>query len=86
MIGIQVGAVSFLDEGVPQVLDAFQQRASINTLFVATFTYAALHLAAPPYSLSPAAIGTMFAAYLVGVVLTPALCWAYPAQQTMDSE
>jgi predicted MFS family arabinose efflux permease len=38
---------------------------------VATFTYAALHLAAPPYSLSPAAIGTMFAAYLVGVVLTP---------------
>jgi predicted MFS family arabinose efflux permease len=38
---------------------------------VATFTYAALHLAAPPYSLSPAAIGSMFAAYLVGVVLTP---------------
>ena len=38
---------------------------------VATFTYAALHLAAPPYSLSPAVIGTMFAAYLVGVVLTP---------------
>lgn len=38
---------------------------------VATFTYAALHLAAAPYSLSPAAIGTMFAAYLVGVVLTP---------------
>lgn len=38
---------------------------------VATFTYAALHLATPPYSLSPAAIGTMFAAYLVGVVLTP---------------
>jgi predicted MFS family arabinose efflux permease len=38
---------------------------------VATFTYAALHLAAPPYLLSPAAIGSMFAAYLVGVVLTP---------------
>src|ERR1041385_1565820 len=39
MIGIQVGAVSFVDEGVEKVLDIFQQRASINTLFVATFTY-----------------------------------------------
>src|SRR5215472_2961796 len=39
MIGIQVGAVSFVDEGVDQVLDIFQQSASINTLFVATFTY-----------------------------------------------
>jgi hypothetical protein len=37
MIGIQVGAVSFVDEGVDKVL--FQQDASINTLFVATFTY-----------------------------------------------
>jgi hypothetical protein len=39
MIGIQVGAVSFVDEGVVPVLDLFQQAASINTLFVATFTY-----------------------------------------------
>jgi hypothetical protein len=39
MIGIQVGAVSFVDEGVPKVLDIFQQSAYINTLFVATFTY-----------------------------------------------
>ena len=39
MIGIQVGAVSFADEGVEKVLDEFQQDASINTLFVATFTY-----------------------------------------------
>ena len=39
MIGIQVGAVSFVDEGVNQVLDMFQQSASVNTLFVATFTY-----------------------------------------------
>src|SRR5579863_1660903 len=38
-IGIQVGAVSFVDEGVEQVLDTFQQDASVNTLFVATFTY-----------------------------------------------
>src|SRR5690242_7701279 len=39
MIGIQVGAVSFVDEGVEKVLDIFQQEASINTLFIATFTY-----------------------------------------------
>jgi len=39
MIGIQVGAVSFVDEGVEQVLDIFQKDASVNTLFVATFTY-----------------------------------------------
>jgi hypothetical protein len=39
MIGIQVGAVSFVDEGVEKVLDLFQQSASINTLFIATFTY-----------------------------------------------
>src|SRR5450759_1434475 len=39
MIGLQVGAVSFVDAGVNQVLDIFQQSASVNTLFVATFTY-----------------------------------------------
>jgi hypothetical protein len=39
MFGIQVGAVSFVDEGVDKVLDTFQQEASINTLFIATFTY-----------------------------------------------
>ena len=38
MIGIQVGAVSFVDEGVEPVLDAFE-KAHINTLFIATFTY-----------------------------------------------
>jgi hypothetical protein len=39
MIGIQVGAVSFADEGVSKVLDECQRSASITTLFVATFTY-----------------------------------------------
>ena len=39
MIGIQVGAVSFVDEGAEEVLDRFQEDAFINTLFVATFTY-----------------------------------------------
>jgi hypothetical protein len=39
MVGIQVGAVSFVDEGVVPVLDRFQHDAGINTLFLATFTY-----------------------------------------------
>src|SRR5205823_3669228 len=39
MVGIQVGAVSFVDEGTDQVLDGLQDMAAINTLFLATFTY-----------------------------------------------
>jgi len=39
VIGIQVGAISFIDEGVNQVLDNIQKAGPINTLFLATFTY-----------------------------------------------
>ena len=39
MIGIQVGAVSFVDEGTDRVLDSLRELALVNTLFVATFTY-----------------------------------------------
>jgi hypothetical protein len=39
MNGVQVGAVSFTDEGVEKVLDIFQQRAAANTLFITTFTH-----------------------------------------------
>jgi len=39
MIGIQVGAVSFVDEGTEHVLDNLQERACVNTLFLAVFTY-----------------------------------------------
>jgi hypothetical protein len=38
-IGIQVGAVSFVDEGVAQVLDVLQERGQVNTIYLATFTY-----------------------------------------------
>lgn len=38
-IGIQVGAVSFVDEGVEPVLDILQGKAHVNTLFIAAFTY-----------------------------------------------
>jgi hypothetical protein len=39
LIGIQVGAVSFVDEGVDQVLDILQERGGVNAIFLATFTY-----------------------------------------------
>ncbi len=39
MIGIQIGAVSFVDEGVESVLDTLQSKAHVNTLFIAAFTY-----------------------------------------------
>lgn len=38
-IGIQIGAVSFADEGTEPVLDILQEKASVNTLFIAAFTY-----------------------------------------------
>src|SRR5579871_6157863 len=38
-IGIQVGAVSFVDEGVEPLLDLLQEQGRINTLFLAVFTY-----------------------------------------------
>jgi hypothetical protein len=38
-VGIQVGAVSFLDEGTDKVLEIFAELARVNTLFLATFTY-----------------------------------------------
>ncbi len=39
MHGIQIGAVSFVDEGVEKVLDIVQKRGACNTLFLTTFTY-----------------------------------------------
>src|SRR5690348_255077 len=38
-IGIQIGSISFLDEGTEKVLDILQEKACVNTLFLATFTY-----------------------------------------------
>jgi hypothetical protein len=38
-VGIQVGSVSFVDEGTDRVLDGFEEMAAIDTLFLAVFTY-----------------------------------------------
>jgi hypothetical protein len=39
MIGMQAGAVSFVDEGTETVLDGLQEMGAVNTVFLATFTY-----------------------------------------------
>ncbi len=39
VIGIQIGAASFVDEGTEAVLDILQRDGAVNTLFLTTFTY-----------------------------------------------
>jgi hypothetical protein len=39
MIGLQIGAVSFVDEGIEQVLDTLREKVAVNTIFLAAFTY-----------------------------------------------
>jgi YNFM family putative membrane transporter len=39
--------------------------------FIATFTYVNFHLAAPPFNLSAAGLGSIFIVYLIGVAATP---------------
>jgi YNFM family putative membrane transporter len=45
-----------------------------NSLFslVGVFTWITFHLAAPPYLLSTAALGSLFFVYLIGLIVTPA--------------
>ena len=38
-IGIQIGAVSFVDEGTDKVIEGLREMGGVDTLFVATFTY-----------------------------------------------
>lgn len=38
-VGIQIGAVSFVDEGTDRVIEGLQDMGGVNTLFVAAFTY-----------------------------------------------
>jgi hypothetical protein len=38
-VAIQIGAVSFVDEGTERVLDILQEKAKVNTLWLCTYTY-----------------------------------------------
>src|SRR5487761_680404 len=55
----------------PQLDAIFAVGFGVLFSFVATFTYVNFHLAAAPFDLSAAALGTIFVVYLVGVATTP---------------
>jgi predicted MFS family arabinose efflux permease len=55
----------------PQLLATFAVGFGVLFNFIATFTFVSFHLAAPPFDLSPAALGVIFTVYLVGTIVSP---------------
>jgi MFS transporter, YNFM family, putative membrane transport protein len=55
----------------PRLVATYAVGFGVLFAFVATFTYVNFHLAAPPFGLSPAALGSIFIVYLIGAALTP---------------
>ncbi len=60
----------------PQLLATFAIGSGVLFNFIAIFTYVSFHLAGPPYYFSSAVLGTIFACYLVGTVVSPMTGWA----------
>lgn len=54
-----------------QLIAAFAVGFCILMVLVATFTYITYPLAARPFNLGPAALGSLFLVYLLGVIVTP---------------
>ena len=54
-----------------RLLGAFAVGFCVLFSLLGTFTYVTFYLAASPFHLSPAAIGSLFVVYLVGAILTP---------------
>jgi len=54
-----------------QLVAAYSVGACVLFSMTALFTYVTFHLAAPPFSLGPGWIGSIFVVYLVGAVVTP---------------
>lgn len=59
-----------------QVLATCVVGFSVLFTIVGTFTYANYLMAGPPYSLGPAALGSVFVVYLLGAASTPLASWA----------
>jgi len=55
----------------PRLLANFGMGATVLFALVGCFTYANFYLAAPPFHLNPAQLGSIFFVYLLGVVITP---------------
>ena len=54
----------------PRLAATFAVGSTVLFAFIATFTYVNFHLAAPPFDLSPTALGAIFVVYLTGAVTT----------------
>jgi YNFM family putative membrane transporter len=54
-----------------QLVAAYSVGSCVLFSITALFTYVTFHLAAPPFSLGPGSLGSIFAVYLVGAVVTP---------------
>jgi YNFM family putative membrane transporter len=54
-----------------QLVAAYSVGSCVLFSLTALFTYVTFHLAAPPFSLSPASLGSIFVVYLVGAAVTP---------------
>ena len=55
----------------PELLATFAAGFTILFCLVGVFTYVNFYLADKPFFLGPAALGSVFAVYLVGIVMTP---------------
>lgn len=55
----------------PRLLAVFGIGFAALFCLVGAFTYANFHLAAPPYHLNPAQLGSVFLVYLLGLIVTP---------------
>jgi MFS family permease len=55
----------------PRLLANFVMGFMILFVLIGAFTYVNFYLAAPPFNLSPALLGGIFAVYLVGAIVTP---------------
>lgn len=55
----------------PRLLAVFGMGFCVLLSLVGVFTYANFYLAAPPFNLSSAALGSIFFVYLLGLVVTP---------------
>jgi MFS transporter, YNFM family, putative membrane transport protein len=54
-----------------QLVAAYSVGSCVLFSLTALFTYVTFHLAAPPFSLGPGLLGSIFVVYLVGAVVTP---------------
>jgi len=66
--GVEIRALFRL----PRLVGTFAVGFNVLFSLVAVFTWITFHLAAPPFSLSTAALSSLFFVYLVGLFVTPA--------------